>query len=159
MWSRVASFSITVVSPGAARPASSTADLSCADGTGGSYTIGIGSRAPCSVTGSRPPSRTSWVLRAHALQRIEHALHRPRAQEASPSNVAVIGQPATAPIASRQPVPELPKSSGAAGVGKAADADARAPARRRSPVRSTIGAERLHRVGGADGRPRPPAGR
>src|ERR1700753_3369723 len=32
--------------------------------------------------------------------------------EASPSNTAVIGQPATAPMTSRQPVPELPKSSG-----------------------------------------------
>ena len=31
--------------------------------------------------------------------------------EASPSKVAVIGQPATAPMTSRQPVPELPKSS------------------------------------------------
>ena len=37
--------------------------------------------------------------------------------------MAVIGQPATAPIISRQPVPELPKSSGAAGFGKARYAD------------------------------------
>ncbi len=36
-------------------------------------------------------------------------------REASPSNVAVTGEPATAPIASRTPVPELPKSSGPAG--------------------------------------------
>ena len=57
---------------------------------------------------------------------------------ASPSKVAVIGQPATAPITSRQPVPELPKSSAARGLGEAADADARARARRRSPVRSTV---------------------
>ena len=42
---------------------------------------------------------------------------------ASPSKIAVIGQPATAPITSRQPVPELPKSSAAAGCGEAADAD------------------------------------
>ncbi len=34
---------------------------------------------------------------------------------ASPSKVATIGQPATAPIIRREPVPELPKSSGAAG--------------------------------------------
>ena len=38
--------------------------------------------------------------------------------EASPSNVAVIGQPATAPSISRQPVPELPKSRRAAGSAK-----------------------------------------
>src|SRR5438105_4223550 len=37
---------------------------------------------------------------------------------ASPSNTAVIGQPATAPMARRQPVPELPKSSGARGSAK-----------------------------------------
>jgi hypothetical protein len=34
VWSRLASVSMTVVMPGAARPASSTADLICADGTG-----------------------------------------------------------------------------------------------------------------------------
>ena len=33
-WSRVASRSITTVSPGAFSPASSTADFTCADGTG-----------------------------------------------------------------------------------------------------------------------------
>ena len=33
-WSRVASASITTVSPGALSPASSTADFTCADGTG-----------------------------------------------------------------------------------------------------------------------------
>jgi hypothetical protein len=37
VWSRVASYSITVVAPGAASPASSTADFSCAEGTGASY--------------------------------------------------------------------------------------------------------------------------
>ncbi len=34
VWSRLASLSITTVSPGAARPASRTADLICAEGTG-----------------------------------------------------------------------------------------------------------------------------
>ena len=38
--------------------------------------------------------------------------------EASPSKVAVIGQPATAPMTRRQPVPELPKSSAPAGSRK-----------------------------------------
>ena len=87
VWSRVASFSITVVSPGAASPASSTADLSCADGTGGSYSIGIGSRAPCrSAAAGR--LRRDLGPRAHLLQRIEHAPHRPRAQR----GVAVEGR-------------------------------------------------------------------
>ena len=41
---------------GAASPASSTADLSWAEGTGASYSIGIGSRAPCkpSAAAGRP---------------------------------------------------------------------------------------------------------
>jgi hypothetical protein len=34
VWSRLASVSITVVTPGAASPASSTADLICAEATG-----------------------------------------------------------------------------------------------------------------------------
>ncbi len=38
--------------------------------------------------------------------------------EASPSKVAAIGQPATAPSISRQPVPELPKSRALAGSAK-----------------------------------------
>ena len=61
VWSRVASFSITVVAPGAASPASSTADLSCADGTGASYSIGIGSRAPC--THRRQPAALADLQR------------------------------------------------------------------------------------------------
>jgi hypothetical protein len=78
VWSRVASASMTTVSPGAESPASSVADFNCADGTGGSNTIGIGSRAPASVSGRRPSSRQR--ARADALQRIEHAPHRPAAQ-------------------------------------------------------------------------------
>ena len=55
---------------------------------------------------------------------------------ASPSKVAVIGQPATAPMTSRQPVPELPKSSTASGARKPPDPDAADPPGP-SPVRST----------------------
>ena len=80
VWSRVASCSIRPWCPGAARPASSTADLSCAEGTGASYSIGIGSLAPRSVIGSRPPSADIGGARAHLLQRIEDAAHRARAQ-------------------------------------------------------------------------------
>ena len=69
--------------------------------------------------------------------------------EASPSKTAVIGQPATAPITSRQPVPELPKSSGAAGCGEAADADAaHRPGERAGPL--DLCAQRPHRFGGIE---------
>ena len=136
VWSRVASFSITVVAPGAASPASSTADLSCADGTGASYSIGIGSRAPCSKTGSRPPSRISKV-RAPIFSSGSRMRRIGRVRRlASPSNVTVIGQPATAPMASRQPVPELPKSSAAEGSAKPPTPTPRT-LQARSPVRST----------------------
>ena len=57
--------------------------------------------------------------------------------EASPSNVAVIGQPATAPITSRQPVPELPKSSGFCGWAKP-PTPTPLTFHAKSPVRSTL---------------------
>ena len=61
----------------------------------------------------------------------------------------MIGQPATAPITSRQPVPELPKSSGEAGWAKPADADAPdLPGKR--PGSLHLGAQRLHRFGGIE---------
>src|SRR3954468_21814664 len=56
---------------------------------------------------------------------------------ASPSKVTVIGQPATAPISRRQPVPELPKSSASCGCRKPptpTPCTRQAP----SPVRSTL---------------------
>ena len=57
--------------------------------------------------------------------------------EASPSKTAVIGQPATAPITSRQPVPELPKSSGACGCANPATPTP-CTSHAKSPVRSTL---------------------
>ena len=65
--------------------------------------------------------------------------------EASPSKVAVIGQPATAPITRRQPVPELPKSSAARAAAKPADAD---PAHAPGAVAGALDvrAERPHRL-------------
>src|ERR1035441_3433102 len=80
--------------------------------------MGIGSLAPCSVSGSRPPSAAS-ITRApirssgSSTRRIGRLL-----KEASPMKVAVTALPATAPIARRTPVPELPKSSGPAGWAK-----------------------------------------
>ena len=98
--------------------------MSCADGTGGSNTIGIGSRAPASVSGSRPSADDSVRAPIRSKGSSTRRIGRLR-KHASPSNVAVTGQPATAPSMSRQPVPELPKSSvGLPGLGKAADADA-----------------------------------
>ena len=69
--------------------------------------------------------------------------------EASPSNVAVIGQPATAPSASRQPVPELPKSSAAAGSAKPPTPDA---VDRPCPLAGPLdaGAERPQGLGGIE---------
>ena len=68
---------------------------------------------------------------------------------ASPSKVAVIGQPATAPITRRQPVPELPKSSTPSGRAEAADADAMQPPRALAGALDP-GAERAHGFAGVD---------
>ena len=111
VWSREASPSITVVTPGALRPASRTADLICAEATGVRYSIGAGSRAPLSTIGQRPPSasESTWApisLSGSRMRRIGRLR-----SEASPSKVAVIPWPPTTPIISRQPVPALPKSS------------------------------------------------
>ena len=63
--------------------------------------------------------------------------------------IAVIGQPATAPMTSRQPVPELPKSSGASGCAKPADTDA-AHRQATSPGPLHLRAQRPHRLGGVE---------
>ena len=68
---------------------------------------------------------------------------------ASPSKVAVMGQPATAPMTRRQPVPELPKSSTPSRRAEAADADAvDAPGALAGPL--DRGAQRPHGLGGVD---------
>ena len=72
---------------------------------------------------------------------------------ASPSKVAVIGQPATAPMTSRQPVAELPKSSTSRGSRKPATptpwtSQAPAPAALDDALDS--GAERAHGVCGVE---------
>ena len=123
-----------MVSPGAASPARRTADFSCAEGTGGSNTMGIGSRAPASVSGKRPSVAASVRAPIRSSGSSTRRIGRWR-NEASPSKVAAIGQPATAPSMSRHPVPELPKSSAAAGSAKPATPTPRtihAPAPRRS---------------------------
>ena len=54
VWSRVISFSVIIVSPGTFNPANRSADLTCADGTGTVYWIGMGDLAPTIVIGKRP---------------------------------------------------------------------------------------------------------
>ena len=92
VWSRLASLSITIVRPGELRPASSTADLICAEATGVRYSIGAGSPAPCSRIGQRPPSPCSSVRApiSSSGSRMRR-IGRERRLE-SPSNVALIGE-------------------------------------------------------------------
>ena len=59
VWSRVASGSITVVSPAVLRPASRMALFTCAEATGRRYSIGTISSVPTMASGMRPPSRAS----------------------------------------------------------------------------------------------------
>ena len=113
MWSRVGSFSITVVSPLAASPASRTALLTWAEGTGSSYSIGTRSLVPRMVSGSVSLfSRTSSPICFSG--RKTRPMGR-RDKDGSPISRTVIGCPAMTPIMSRAPVPELPKSSGSEG--------------------------------------------
>src|SRR5450631_832537 len=80
--------------------------------------MGIGSLAPCSVSGSRPSSAASSTRAPIRSSGSSTRCIGRLLKEASPIKVAVTGEPATAPSASRTPVPELPKSSGPAGWAK-----------------------------------------
>ena len=128
---------MTTVSPGAASPASSTADFSCADGNrrlehDRDRVARAGERQRQAAVARRPAyaRRSAPADRAPAASAAD-------ASEASPSNVAVIGQPATAPSISRQPVPELPKSSGSRRRGEAARRRRRGRCHSPAPSRST----------------------
>ena len=59
VWSRVITGSITVVTPGVFRAASSTADLTCAEGIGTRYSMGAARFGPQSVSGMRSPGAAS----------------------------------------------------------------------------------------------------
>src|SRR5262249_32362446 len=76
------------VGPGAESPARSVADFSCAEGTGGLNTIGIGSRAPASVSGKRPSVEASARAPIRSKGSSTRRIGRLR-NDASPSNVAV----------------------------------------------------------------------
>ena len=101
-----------------------------------------------SAAGGRPrrwrPTRAPINSRGSSTRRIGRLR-----SEASPSKTAVIGQPATAPITSRQPVPELPKSSGTCRLREAGDADA---VHRPGEIAGSfhLGAQRPHRLGGIE---------
>ena len=114
VWSRVGSGSITLVSPGALRPASSTADFTCADGTGKRYSIGSGSLVPMTASGRRPPSRPTKRAPIARSGVVTRAIGR-RHSDSSPVKKLVKGWVATSPIKRRAPVPELPRSSTASG--------------------------------------------
>ena len=89
VWSRVGCGSTTVDTPGALRPANSTADLTWAEATGRAYSMGSGSAAPLTVIGNRPPSRPVNL----APMRSSGAVTRPmgrRQSDASPVKVAVM---------------------------------------------------------------------
>ena len=137
-WPRV---SMTVVRPGALRPASSTADLICAEATGVRYSIGSGSGVPFSRIGQRPPSAcssTSAPIRTSGSRM--RRIGRLRS-EASPSKRAVMRMAADHPHHQAEPVPALPKSSVSRGSSKRAEAHAMdAPAPFADPLH--LGAER-----------------
>ena len=110
VWSRVATASVTHVSPSAARPASRIADLTWALGTGVSYVIGSSGAWPVIASGSRvAPPRPANV----APMRPSGSTTRPigrRRSEASPSRIANSSRPASTPATRRALVPELPQS-------------------------------------------------
>ena len=108
----------------------------------------IARAAAASAAGGRPRRLSTTVAPISSSGSRMRRIGRLRS-EASPSNIAVIGQPATAPITSRQPVPELPKSSGACRLGEAGDADAvHGPGEIAGAL--DPGAQRLHRFGGVE---------
>jgi hypothetical protein len=147
VWSRVGSGSTTVVMPGELRPASSTADLICAEATGSVYSTGIGSRAPITASGRRPPSRATMRAPNISSGFATRAIGRPR-RLASPVKKLVKGWVATTPISRRVPGPALPMSSTSAG---SARPPSPRPRTRQIPVRAALdlGAHRAHRGGGA----------
>ena len=101
-----------------------------------------GQRQPAAF--SLSPTRAPINSRGSSTRRIGR-----ERSEASPSKTAVIGQPATAPITSRHPVPELPKSSGTCGSREACDADtAHLPGEIAGSL--DLRAQRPHRLGGIE---------
>ena len=139
---------MTTVSPGAARPASSTADFSCADATGGSEHDG--DRFACAGERQRQTAITRGQrARADPFQRLEHAPHRPLAQR----SVAVEGggDRTAGDSAEHQPATGagIAEIKGAGGFGEASNADAtHAPFSRAAAF--DLRAQRSHRLSGIE---------
>src|ERR1700716_1921899 len=150
VWSRLASCSITVVTPGAVSPASSTADLIWAEATGVRYRIGNGSRAPCSVSGRGAPSPGSpgfACFGALQFEGIQDPPHRTGAERGvaikNRRNRAAGHRPHHQP-ASGAGIAEIERGGR---LGEARDTDAAdRPGKRAGTL--DLGAQRLHRFGG-----------
>ena len=76
VWSRVGTGSMMVVVPGTLRPASSTADLTCAEATGSRYSIGSGDVGTAERR-RQPLAGTGQDLDPHPPEWVEHPPHRP----------------------------------------------------------------------------------
>ena len=147
VWSRVGCASITVVAPAACSPASSTADLIWAEGTGVAYSIG--SRSARAAQGQRQPVLAFFLhLQPHLHQRLQHPAHRPARQR------GVAHQPHPHVVAGDQAHHQSNAGAGVAeidvgaGLSEAADATAQ-----HLPCRTDLAhraAHRLQRLGGVE---------
>ncbi len=107
VWSRVATGSMTVVTPPLFSAASRMADLTCAEGTGTRYSIGTSVSGPWTVAGRRSLERAmAWTP-----MRRSGSSTRPMGRftrEASPVKVVAKAWLPAMPSARRMPVPALP---------------------------------------------------
>ncbi len=143
VWARVATGSITTVSPSAPMPASSTADFTWALAMGGVYSMPT-SGPPVTVRGGRqcsPSPLTAAPIRIRGSA--TRSIGRPRS-ESSPVRTVVPDRVATTPARRRMPVPALPMSMGPAG-GPSRDRPPRTVTAGAVPV--DLGAERGRRRG------------
>ena len=112
VWSRLGAGSLTVVTPSASSPASSTAVFTCALATGRSQVMGR--RVPPSrVRGGLPsmPWAPAPMARSGAATRSTGR----RQRDASPVRVLRNGLPASAPASMRRVEPEFPQSRASSG--------------------------------------------
>ena len=147
VWSRVASGSITVVSPAVLRPASRMALFTCAEATGRRYSIGTISSVPTMASGRRPPSRPSKRAPMRDSGSITRCIGR-RRSEASPVMTLVKGWLARMPASRRAEVPELPSSSTSAGSRPPPTPKPRTRHRPAVALMRDLGAQRPQRRGG-----------
>ena len=124
VWSRVATASVTVVSPPAASAASRIADLTWALGTAVRHAIGESRARPVISSGRSVPPPRPAIVGAHRGQRLGHPAHRPPAER----GVAVEDREQVAPR--EQPRDEARRRPGVAAVEDAVRLDERVAARR-----------------------------